>query len=112
MKLGAVTVLDRGCAEQELWDGIAAGLRKSRADISRKRTFVEVRDRFDQWDDRQKEVLYLVSHGYTNKEVAKELRLPKRAVEECRRRIMEKLNVDNFAALMRLVIALERDADD
>ena len=107
MKLGAVTVLDKGCSEQELWDGIAAGLHKSRKNISRQRSLNEVRERIAQLNDDEEKVLYLISHGKANKQVAAELGIAIRTVEQRRRRIMRKLNVSTFADLMRLVTYVE-----
>ena len=107
MKLGAVTVLDKGCSEQELWDGIAAGLRESRENISRQRSLGEVRERIAQLNDDEMKVLHLISRGKANKQVAAELGISIRTVEQRRRRIMQKLKVNTFADLMRLVTFME-----
>jgi RNA polymerase sigma factor (sigma-70 family) len=107
MKLGAVTVLDKGCSEQELWDGIAAGLRESRENISRQMSLGEVRERIAQLNDDEEKVLDLISHGKANKQVAAELGISIRTVEQRRRRIMQKLRVNTFADLMRLVTYVE-----
>ena len=108
MKLGAVTVLDKGCPEQELWDAIVAGLRNSRLHISKDQFQNEIRDRFAQLNEREEEILHLISHGKVNKEVAAELDISVRTVEERRRRIMQKLKVRTLADLMRLVASKER----
>ena len=108
MKLGAVTVLDKGCSEQELWDGIAAGLRESRENISRQRSLGDVRERIAQLNDDEEKVLHLISRGKANKQVAAELGISIRTVEQRRRRIMQKLKVNTFADLMRLVTFVER----
>ncbi len=108
MKLGAVTVLDKGCSEQELWDGITAGLRESRENISRQRSLNDVRKRIAQLNNDEEKVLNLISHGKANKMVAAELGIAIRTVEQRRRRIMQKLNVNTFADLMRLVTYVER----
>jgi FixJ family two-component response regulator len=110
MKLGAVTVLDKGCSEQELWDGIAAGLRVSREYFASQRSLSEVRERISQLNVDEEKVLYLVSHGKANKQVAAELGISIRTVEQRRRRIMQKLKVSTFADLMRLVTYTERVA--
>jgi FixJ family two-component response regulator len=110
MKLGAVTVLDKGCSEQELWDGIAAGLRVSRENFASQRSLSDVRERISQLNVDEEKVLYLVSHGKANKQVAAELGISIRTVEQRRRRIMQKLKVSTFADLMRLVTYTERVA--
>ncbi len=113
MKLGAVTFLDKGCSEQELWDGIAAGIRASRENMIRERSLDGIRRHFAHLNDDESKVLDLISHGSPNKQVAAELGISIRTVEQRRRRIMHKLNVTTFADLMRLVTHIEHvDAAD
>jgi DNA-binding NarL/FixJ family response regulator len=50
---------------------------------------------------REKEVLVLLTDGYTNDEVSKMLGLSQRTVESHRARIMLKLNVHNLAGLVK-----------
>ena len=107
MKLGAVTVLDKQCSEQELWDGIAAGVRASRESISQRQSLSDVRERLERLNPDEKRVLDLISRGSANKQVAAELGISIRTVEERRRRVMQKLRVSTFAELMRFVVDAE-----
>ncbi len=50
---------------------------------------------------REKEVLVLLTDGYTNDEVSQMLGLSQRTVESHRARIMLKLNVHNLAGLVK-----------
>lgn len=107
MKLGAVTFLEKGCSEQELWDGIAAGVRASRESISQRQSLSDVRERLERLNAEEKKVLDLISRGSANKQVAAELGISIRTVEERRRRVMQKLRVSTFAELMRFVVDAE-----
>ncbi|HEX2950605.1 MAG TPA: response regulator transcription factor [Armatimonadota bacterium] len=53
---------------------------------------------------REREVLQLLSEGYTTKDISSMLRLAVNTVESYRRHIMEKLNLHNIAKLTRFAI--------
>lgn len=53
---------------------------------------------------REKEVLILISHGYSNKEIAQQLNIGLRTVETHRERIIRKLNIHSTAGLTRYAI--------
>jgi two-component system, NarL family, response regulator NreC len=53
---------------------------------------------------REREVLYLIAEGQTNKEVAKRLNLSVYTIEAHRSRIMEKLNLHSSVDLVRFAI--------
>lgn len=55
---------------------------------------------------REREVLEMVAHGYTNLVVAERLGLSVKTVESYRARLMQKLRLTNRADLMRLAIEL------
>ncbi len=54
--------------------------------------------------ERERGVMKLLAEGYTNKEVAGLLHISSKTVETHRHRIMEKLKLDNFAALVKYAI--------
>src|SRR5204863_5382672 len=54
---------------------------------------------------RENEVLSLLAKGFSNKEVAKKLYLSARTVETHRLHIMQKLDVNNFAELIKYAIS-------
>ena len=55
--------------------------------------------------EREKEVLSILSNGFTNKETAKKLDISVRTVETHRKNIMQKLNINNIAGLIKFAIA-------
>ena len=54
--------------------------------------------------DRQREILKLLAEGKPTKEIALILKLSSKTVDACRRRVMEKLNVQNIAELIKYAI--------
>jgi two-component system, LuxR family, response regulator FixJ len=55
---------------------------------------------------RQIEVMHLVAEGFSNKEIAQQLDISPRTVENYRAWVMEKMGANNLADLVRKVIAL------
>jgi two-component system response regulator NreC len=53
---------------------------------------------------REKQVLQMIAEGYTTKEIAKKMSLSTKTVETHRKKIMDKLNIYNIAALTKLAI--------
>ena len=58
-------------------------------------------DTFELLSQREKEVLRLITQGYTNQEIAGRLSLSIKTVETYKARMMEKLNINNRAELVR-----------
>jgi two-component system response regulator FixJ len=56
---------------------------------------------------RQRQVMGLVAQGLSNKEIALELTLSPRTVENYRAWVMEKMGAKNLAELVRMVVVLE-----
>ena len=54
--------------------------------------------------NRQREVLKLLAEGKSTKEIAFILSLSPKTIDACRRRVMEKLNVQNIAQLIKYAI--------
>lgn len=54
--------------------------------------------------DREVQVLKLLAKGLTRREIAKELRIKERTVSTYKRKLIEKLDLSNFAELMRYAI--------
>ena len=54
--------------------------------------------------ERETEVVQRIAHGYSNKEIAGQLKLSVKTVETYRARAMEKLGLDSRAALVRYAL--------
>ena len=104
MQTGAITLLEKPCREQELWDTIQTAIQQ---DAARRRTKVQdrgLRSRFATLTGPEREVLDLVVSGKLNKVVASTLGIPLRTVEDRRQKIMRKLGVESLAELVQIVI--------
>ena len=59
---------------------------------------------YDNLSERERVILNLIVDGYTNTEIAGRLFISKKATEEFRATVMEKLNVRTTTALIRFVL--------
>jgi RNA polymerase sigma factor (sigma-70 family) len=103
---GAVDFLQKPFRDQDLLDRIQQALEldaKRRRELHKRR---ELERRLEQLTAREREVLDLVVAGNPNKVVAGELGLSQRTVEIHRSHVMEKMQVDSLAELVRLVTEL------
>lgn len=104
---GAVDFLTKPVDEQALMEGIRKAISQ---DIRQRRTESEVvnlRERFAQLSDRERQVLELILDGLPNKLIAREIGLSTRTVESHRSRIYLKLGANSLAQLVRSVMKLE-----
>ncbi|MBC8351608.1 MAG: response regulator transcription factor [Planctomycetes bacterium] len=100
---GAVTVLSKPYEEQRLWDAIQRGLKLCIRWLGEDKRQVDLLNRLAELTDGEREVLDLVVDGAPNKAVGRRLGISIRTVEDRRARIMKKLRVHSFAALLHLV---------
>jgi len=61
-------------------------------------------DAYDTLTDREHEVLLLAAVGHTNREIARQLRLPERSVHSIRATVMEKLGFHDRVELLRFAL--------
>ncbi len=64
---------------------------------------LEDKDKFS-LTKREKEILYFISRGYTNKQIANSLGISTKTVEAHKTRIMQKLNIHSGAELIRFAV--------
>ncbi len=68
----------------------------------------EAEQRFDRLTPREMEVFRLVAQGMTSQAIANKLGISGRTVESYRAQIMEKLQMDSVASIVRLAVRLNR----
>lgn len=68
----------------------------------------EAEQRFDRLTPREMEVFDLVAQGMTSQAIANKLGISGRTVESYRAQIMEKLQMDSVASIVRLAVRLNR----
>lgn len=93
MSLGAVTVLRKPCHDQELWEALQKACSESEAHRERAKGLESIQTRLRSLSDRERSVFKLVITGTPNKVIASELGWSVRTIENCRRRILQKLGV-------------------
>lgn len=103
MRLGALTVLEKPFPLDKLTPHIrqAIELDQLRREMSQKRELA--RSRMATLTPREREVLDFVIQGKTNKEIAAQLHLTLRAIEDRRSRLMRRVGVNSLAELLALV---------
>lgn len=104
MQAGAVDFLEKPCREQELWDSIRKGLDLDERNRRRKARRNEAQQRIAGLTAGEREVLDLILEGKLNKEIAAELGLSIRTIEDRRARLMKKTQVNSVAQLVQLAM--------
>lgn len=105
MKAGALEFLEKPFRMQELCDSVqrAVQLDSERWQLRQKRENAE--ERVARLTSAEREVMYCVVAGKTNKMIAAELGLSIRAIEDRRARMMKKLQVANRVELLDLAVS-------
>jgi two-component system response regulator FixJ len=108
LKNGAVDFIEKPFTDESLLDRVQEALDVD-ARRSHERSKVEdARRRFSRLTKRELEVMEKVVDGKANKVIAAELGLKPKTVEVHRARLMQKLEVDSLAQLVRLAVLRER----
>ncbi|RIK78257.1 MAG: DNA-binding response regulator [Planctomycetota bacterium] len=107
MKNGALTLLEKPCRDDELWEAIRNGLAADREALAEGQTVDELRRRYATLTAKEREVLKHISAGDANKIVARRMGVSLRTVELHRQSVFQKMGADSLAELVRMVVALE-----
>lgn len=105
MKLGAVDFLQKPFREQTLIDIVQEALARS-AEPAADVRINSVRERFTQLTPREREVFFAVARGLRSKQIAGELGISQKTVEEYRHRIFEKMQVRSATELASVATEL------
>lgn len=106
MQAGAVTVLDKPYADNDLWDAICEALARDAKLRDEQQQVVEMRQRVETLTTSERAVLERLLQGLVNKQIAKQLSVSLRTVESRRHEIMVKLGVKSLPELFRLMTPL------
>ena len=104
MQAGAVNFLEKPFREQELWDSIRKALELDAQNRRRKARRQRVEERLALLSEGERSVLNLILEGKLNKEIAAELGLSNRTVEDRRARLMKKMGAQSVAELVQLAM--------
>lgn len=104
MKAGAVTLLEKPCNDDELWDAIRNALAQDAARRAESERYSEIQERAAQLTPAERTVMNLIVQGKPNKSIATQLNLSLRTVENRRHDVFAKMGVGSVAELVRLAI--------
>ncbi len=105
MKKGAVDFIEKPFDESELRELVERMLSKARSEDSVAREQQAAKDLLSRLTTREQQVLERIVAGRLNKQIADDLGISIKTVEAHRANIMEKLNVNTVADLLRLALS-------
>ena len=108
LKNGALDFIEKPFADQQLLDRVHEALDVERRQYGERAKREDRLRRLSRLTKREREVMSGVASGKANKVIAEELGLSPKTVEVHRARLMQKLEVDSLAQLMRFAILHER----
>jgi RNA polymerase sigma factor (sigma-70 family) len=99
VKNGAMDFLEKPVAKEMLLERIEQALAVDREQHATAAEEERIRRRYAELTPREREVFRLATRGLPNKEIARELAISPRTVENHRARVMEKMQADNIVGL-------------
>src|SRR6201993_1217480 len=102
MKGGAIEFLTKPFRDQDLLDAVAIGLARDRAHRESERALGVLKERFDTLSSREREIMFLVSAGRLNKQIAGDIGIAESTVQVHRTNLMRKMNARSLPELSRM----------
>ena len=102
MKAGAVEFLTKPFRGQQLLDAIQDAIARDRAAWNERVHIAGIRARYDSLTPREKEVMALVVAGLLNKQIGGELGASELTIKTHRGRVMQKMEAESVADLVRM----------
>jgi two-component system, LuxR family, response regulator FixJ len=107
IKLGAVDFIEKPFEEGRLLESIRKAESDTRGRKLADAELADLRSRYDELSERQRQVLDLAVAGLSNKEIALRLNISFRTVENHRAWMMERMGARNLAELVRMEMQLK-----
>lgn len=103
MKAGALDILEKPFKKELLVKKVMAALALARQKSEQASQRDGIAARYDRLSERERDVLKLVVAGKSSKEIGRALDISPRTVDVHRANLMEKMQADNLAALVRMM---------
>ena len=107
MKGGAIEFLTKPFRDQDLLDAIEAGLARDCARRASDKALGALRERFDTLSSREREIMFLVTAGRLNKQIASDIGITKSTVKVHRTNLMRKMKARSLPELSRMADILK-----
>jgi RNA polymerase sigma factor (sigma-70 family) len=108
MKQGAVDFLQKPFDAQTLIATIRKAVARSRQEVVEQNECIDLEQRFNSLSIRERDVFRLLIKGLLNKQIAYELGIVEQTVKVHRARLMDKMQADSLAELVRMAETLRR----
>jgi FixJ family two-component response regulator len=106
-KAGAIEFLTKPFRDQEFIDAVMLGIAQDRARRKNISSSADLQKCFDSLTPREREVMALITEGWSNKHVAAELKLSEATVKVHRGHVMRKIGAKSLADLVRMADKLK-----
>jgi FixJ family two-component response regulator len=107
MKGGAIEFLTKPFRDQDLLDAVEIGLARDRAHRESERALGVLKERFDTLSSREREIMFLVSAGRLNKQIAGDIGIAEATVKVHRTNLMRKMKARSVPELSRMADILK-----
>ncbi len=110
MKAGAVEFLTKPFADDVLLEAVRHALERSRSSLAQAAELQGLTERYASLTPREQQVMRLVVAGLLNKQVGGELGISEITVKAHRGKVMQKMNADSLADLVKMAAKLQMDS--
>jgi FixJ family two-component response regulator len=107
MKGGAIEFLTKPFRDQELLDAVEAGIARDRVRRERDKALGALKERFETLSSREREIMFQVTAGRLNKQIAGDIGIAESTVKVHRTNLMRKMKARSLPELSRMADILK-----
>ena len=111
MKGGAIEFLTKPFRDQELLDAVEAGIARDRVRRERDKALAALKERFETLSSREREIMFHVTAGRLNKQIAGDIGIAESTVKVHRTNLMRKMKARSVPELSRMADVLKPTAE-